>query len=388
MIHHALPRGAAAALLISFAVAFGLAAPAGAATVSGPTTFTFTGSAFKKYKIDVRTTGGKRETDGSTRHVVATRSAAFGSKTTKVRHKGIITLRRKAAGKTRKIVISGIELRLRSKNSQVRARVGGKRMTFLDLDLRKSEFTADRKAKRVKLDFAGGKLTKPAASRIRKALRLKSLPRRSFAVIGTTASPGGLGAPGTGAPATPAPTPVVKPPTAAGVTTMAPLRWHVRESFINYMAAGQGTTVSGGATPGPAGPGGMVYDYDFAPAAGSWFDPATGRGVFHYQGTILFSYKGHGIHATISNPEVHINGASSVMVADTTGSGEPAPTRRTFGTVTLAPGSTAGTAPPRYAFSNMLVEVTEEVNAAVFSGFYPPDDNDFGTLALSFDYAG
>ncbi|MBS1845933.1 MAG: HtaA domain-containing protein [Actinobacteria bacterium] len=216
-------------------------------------------------------------------------------------------------------------------------------------------------------------------------------------------APGGNGAPnGEGAHSEPvsgeAP-PLARPLTARTVERVG-IKWFPRTSWLAYVATGEGTTTTGGATsvfstvaPCPAQPGSnegggsssgvsLPFEIDFTPTE-SWFDPATGAAAINGTGSVSFRFKGHGIDLTGSDPEIQINGASSQAVFRFSGSeGTPYPDQRValLKLATTAPTQEGNT----YTYNLLRATLTPD-GEKVFAGFYAaPTNNGFGCVSASF----
>ena len=135
----------------------------------------------------------------------------------------------------------------------------------------------------------------PRRKAIARRLRVAKLPRTGFATVAATATFARAAAARrrrarrrAGRPRRPAPRP--RPDQASRrskpglrerrTITSATVTWRVRESFIQYIASGEGTATSRGATGDPPEVAGgsqapLVYAFHF-PFAGGWCDPATG----------------------------------------------------------------------------------------------------------------
>jgi hypothetical protein len=138
-------------------------------------------------------------------------------------------------------------------------------------------------------------------------------------------APAGLGslklsAVGTTTPSGPS-TPALPPSPTAVPVTSATIVWHVRDSFVQYVNSGEGTSVSGGATADPKGSGctsaGAVNDaqlgYQFRfPFTRGTYDTATGRADLQFAGTVNFRYSGHTIDLDMGDPLVTVAGGASV----------------------------------------------------------------------------
>jgi len=231
--------------------------------------------------------------------------------------------------------------------------------------------------------------------------------RRPAAAKTTTAPAGNGNSSGEGAhsEAVSGEAPVLARPLTAQAVEDVSVTWYPRASWVRYVATGEGTTASGGATavssttsacPAVSGSNegteaaasglSFPYEVDFAPAA-SWFDPASGEAAINGVGSVSFRYKGHTINLTGSEPEVQINGASSQAVFRFSGSeGTPYPNQRvallgldTTGQPTITDeGHT-------YTYTLMRAALTAD-GERVFAGFYPAsqDNNGFGCISASF----
>jgi hypothetical protein len=167
--------------------------------------------------------------------------------------------------------------------------------------------------------------------------------------------------------------------TAAGIT------WHVRHSFIQYIATGEGTAVSGGATADPATvqPGSsaaLVYSFHF-PFKDGWYDPVSQTTRLTYSGTVTFCYKGHGIELTASAPEVEIAGGSSRAIFTTANTGE-APARGVL--VNLDPSGAASITHngSEHAWNQVPGTIPADSGASTFAGFYAAGDP-FGWITVT-----
>lgn len=389
---------------------------AAAAPVSGPTTISLVGSAaddLAKRKVRVATSGGAETVKGDlTRYLLPATTATFSSARTTLTHGGRLTFSRRSGGRTRKVQVRELQLRL-GKRSDVRAKVGGKRLTLATLDVRRAEYVTQASGAVVRLTSVRASLTKPGAEALRRGLRLSKLRRSGFAVISATASgsttpgaeggpapvgtapttpgvsaapPGAVPGPG-GEPLVPLPQPRLARPASAVDVTASSLRWRLRESFVRYISEGQGVTASAGAT-GAAAEGGVVYDYDFTPAPGSWADPASGQARLLFSGRLHFGYAARGIDIQLVDPEVELNGTSSRLIA-TFASGRAGAYQGpgVFGAIDLAAAGTGGTAGPTNVFAAAPVALTAWANESVMSGFYPAPDDAFGATTISYTRA-
>ena len=192
--------------------------------------------------------------------------------------------------------------------------------------------------------------------------------------------------------------PLLPGPASAVDVTGASLTWHVRDSWIRYVNTEVAPEALEGATAQAAIPENshpcrdrpagtnptLVYSYDF-PFSNGWYDPASGTAALYYRGGVRFSFPGHGIDLSARNPEIEINGTASRAIFRMRGGGEtPYPDKRaalldlaTAGPPGEGPASTFGfPAPVRGALTSD--------GQAVFAGFYPPPNNGFGCVDVSF----
>ncbi|MFT3864941.1 MAG: HtaA domain-containing protein [Solirubrobacterales bacterium] len=200
--------------------------------------------------------------------------------------------------------------------------------------------------------------------------------------------------------------PVLARPLTAQTVEDVSVKWYPRASWIRYVATGEGTTASGGAStilstasacPAVSGSkegsestveGSFPYEADFA-AAASWYDPVSGEAAVDGSGSVSFRYKGHSINLTGSEPEIQINGSASQAVFRFSGSeGTSYPDQRVAllslslsgqPTVTSSEGKTT------YTYNLMRGTLTED-GEKVFAGFYASsqDNNGFGCVSASF----
>jgi hypothetical protein len=270
-------------------------------------------------------------------------------------------------------------LRLRARGQSVTLRapqlVGSSRVTSLLGGQRTTVWT--RSGTRVKL-------APTAARTIARRLRVK-VPR-TFGTL--TAAPsytaaelpcratiagGTPPAPGSGEP------PVKPRPAGAIAITSATVTWHVRESFVRYIATGEGTTVSGGVTEGPrtGDDPPLVYDFHF-PHTGGWCDPATGAAQITFGGTVRFSYSDHDIDLRASDPEVELDGPTSRVIF-TVG-------RRTVVETLDVSEATVRVDGKTFSYDRIPAAVPPGTADSVFSGYYLPGEP-FGWVSITFTTA-
>lgn len=396
-------RRVAPAALLSLAALLGAAPQASAVPVSGPTTVTFTGAAFAKQGVKVQASGRTTPVAESrpVRMVLPTTQSVFRSNGATVKHVGsTIVLRRKSAGKTRRVRVQNLELRL-AKKPVVSAKIAGKRVDLLRLDLRANEYTATKQGAVVRVENTRGTLTPKAAKVIAKGLGLRSVKRSAFAVVTTTSSAptssstgggptgsgGGGSAPSAGGKSYVEPTPLARPAGAVDVTSSS-LTWKVRESLVCYLWTGNGIAAADGATAAPPRPmtycGGNTFstDFSFVPAGG-WYDPASGTARLTFSGTVQMRYESHGLGIDLKNPELEINGDQSRVIFRFDGvKASAVRTRAVFIDLNPATADRSGTAGNAFSFKNTDGGLAEGAAYDAFSGFY-----DVGSSQGTFDVA-
>lgn len=366
------------------ALAFALLAPPADAATTGSLTLTLTPKADRALDargVTLRTTG-KASRAGRTVTLPLT-----SGDTTALRTAGAVQLRTKR----RSVTLASPRLELGS-NPRVTALLAGKRSTLLTLAIAPNQTDAG-----VSLERTSGTLTAAAARMIARKLRVRSLARTSFATVAasagfdtppatsgpcrTTTAGGAPPEPGAGEP------PVKARPAGARKVTGATITWRVRESFIRYIAAGEGTTASRGAT-GAApealeGAPPLVYSYSF-PFAEGWCDPATGAARIAFTGTVAFRYSAHAIDLVVNDPEVELDGPSSRVIFRMTGSGDTAGQNKRAVVETLdvskATVTGGGTA---FAYERAPGAIPPGAASSLFAGYYLPGEP-FGWVSISY----
>jgi hypothetical protein len=210
------------------------------------------------------------------------------------------------------------------------------------------------------------------------------------------AAPGGGGStttPGGGATTPPAcltttasggPAALPRPGTAIDLTA-ATITWHPRESFIQYINSGEGTSTCGGATsdaasvrPGTSVP--LVYDFHYAFKDG-WYDPISQTGRVTFTGSVYFSYAGHGIRLGAVNPEIQIAGNASRGIFTTTNTGEPAK-RGVLENLDPAHAASTNVLASPYAYTQVPGTIPADTGDSTFAGYYSAGDA-FGWVTVS-----
>jgi hypothetical protein len=299
-----------AALLLTLALAF--AAPASGASY-GTTTITIAGAT-----STLPITGGEVRAHGA----VLTHTRAL-----------------RVAGRR----LTGVRVTLRSGGLALSAALGGRRMTFATA---RGGPELDRANQTARLTQTALRLTPRGARR----LGMRDEPAGSVRVA--AALPGAE-------PEVPA-----RPPGAVDVTA-ATVTWHVRDSFVRYLAAGEGTAVSRGATAEPPATTpesdtALVYDFHYAFRDG-WRDPASGRAYVRFAGRVTFRYSDHGIDFDVNDLELDLDGTRSRAVARFTGRGDTRPGNRRGVLVDLDASAGLGQMPGR---------IPAQTAGSLFAGYY------------------
>ncbi len=283
---------------------------------------------------------------------------------------------------------------------RVTAVLGGRRATLLTLAVAPVQTAAG-----VSLQRTGATLAAAAARTIARRLKVRALPRAAFATVAASASfatrqPSAPAQPcrtttaGGAAPAPGAAEPPIRArPAGARTITGATITWRVRESFIRYVSAGEGTSTSRGAAgaqpelaAGSAAP--LVYAFRF-PFAQGWCDPATGAARLEFTGTVAFRYRAHGIDLVVNDPEVELDGPASRVIFRMTGSGDTDGGNRRAVVEILEiskAAASAGADGRTFAYEGIPGSVPPGAASSVFAGYYLPGDP-FGQVSISFTTA-
>jgi hypothetical protein len=306
--------------------------------------------------------------------------------------KGTVRL---AKGK-RKVTLAGLQVRL-GKTSSVTAQVnGGQRRTIGRLTVPSSRVKLDRTAATASTKNARLTLTASTAKLVRSRLKLRHVPTRGIATLAVTGHVKDAPAPSsctaaycaTGLGAEP---PVAKRPSGAVDVRSATVTWHVLDSFIRYLASGEGTAISGGATNGPREvlPGSsssFVYSFGF-PFRSGWYDATTGSAATTFRGKVAFRFKAHTIDMSAADPEVEINGSSSRVIFRMDGKDGTAlgGTRGVLVDLDLSKAASKSVSADGRTHTYHRIPGTIPANAgsSVFAGFYAPGQA-FGAISLSF----
>ena len=393
-------RGAAKALLSTLALTAALAAPAsaGAAEATGNTTLVVSAGKAKvlaKRGIELSGVRGAATEGRETRLQVA--DGAIGDGAAQLANDGALRLVA-GKGRARRVVrLTGLQTQL-GPSSYLSANLRGKRRVVFDLEPRKDGTLS--------LDGLRGIASLHGARLVWRRATAKAIGKR----LGATIPKGALGTVKVSAVGTATDTPKSGPlsstelpllarPASAIDVTAATVTWHVRSSWINYVATGAGTTAIEGAVPGPATPedahpclddaGGdpepRVYGYTF-PFANGWYDRSSGTAALYTGGGTHFSFPGHGIDLITRNPEIEINGGMSRAIFRLDGSGSTDYGNARAAIIDLSPTAAPVEGPPgTFTFAKEIKSYLSADGLSVFGGFYaPPSNHGFGCFSVSF----
>jgi hypothetical protein len=341
------------------------------------------------------------------RHLVmpVTKLRLPGAKRAAIRLSGGLKIK---AGK-RSAILTGLSVELRNGKAVLTALIGSRRLALMEGA--KPGAQIDRGAGSAKATRAKLRLTRRALKVLRKRLDFDGLGRARLGKLWVSAerdgAPGGGPGGGSGGPTvpkTPVPTcmpannaPVApatgdepplatRPPTAVDVVCSA-IVWRPRESFLQYVKTGEGTTVSDGAIDGPeeVRPGSdakFVYSFKF-PFKSGWYDAASGKAALYYQGRVRFQYSGHGIDLSTADPEVELAGEDSRAIFRFSGGDDTAHENVRDVLVDLAPVAPRVSADGKSrAYPDMAGTLPPDAGDSVFGGFYGPGEA-FGSVGVS-----
>jgi Htaa protein len=420
-----LRQGLATVAAIAATVAFPATAPA---AVTGATTLVLNGPAAKDLRaVGVGIVPLRPAHGGKGKVVLPVAAGLAGAETTLLRHRGGLLLRSPAGVKLR---IAELRLVL-DKRARLSARMGGRDVElFAVLGKRRggvdaSAGSVDLAGLRLRLTRAGaraiaaglvagarqshlGEEHPPAEQAHPPAIELQpgrfgTLSSRASGLIASGkvagTEKGGAGAssgcplPSGAGPAPEDPLPVATRPAGASDISGATVGWHVRESFIRYIATGEGTSVSGGASADPPVllPGASVplsYDFRF-PFAGGWHDaganladPADDRAAIHFGGALRFLYSGHEIDLGTSSPEIELGGGASRAIFAVSEKGGGA-SRQVLVNLDLGRAAAIAVQGNTHTYERVPGAIPAGTASSVFGGFYAPG-TDFGCFTVTY----
>lgn len=392
-------------------------APSQALAVAGSTTLALNGPAAQSLRDGgVRIAALKPASGQGQRVKLPVRSGLAGATTTLLSHGGGIAME-SPRGET--VRLTKLRLLL-GKRTRVTASLGGESIDLFRVSGGKRE--VDPSAGSVDLKGLRLKLTGGARRAITERLDLPqnrpsgqrrqagkgaqdfgALSSRVTGLIASGVSPGtqnagqkgqsGCPLPSGAGPAPEDPLPkAIRPPGAVDVIG-ATIDWHVRESFIRYIASGEGTSVSGGASadppvllPGASTP--LSYDFHF-PFASGWHDggadpasQADDKATIYYGGAVRFLYSGHEIDLATSAPEIEIAGSASRAIFAISENGGPA-TRQVLVNLDLSRAAAITASGNTHTFQGVPGAIPAGTASSVFADFYAPG-TELGCVNVSY----
>jgi hypothetical protein len=410
-------RRFATAAAVAAAVAV---APSQALATAGSTTLALNGPAAQSLRDGGVRIAALKPASGQGQQVkLPVRSGLAGATTTLLSHGGGIAMEARR-GETLRLT----KLRLLlGKRSRVTANLGGESIDLFRVSRGKREVdpsagSVDLKGLRLKLT---GAATRAIAERLdlaqdrqsrsnrrhrpagKKAQDFGTLSSRVTGLIASGTSPGAQNTAQKGQSGCPLPSgagpapedPLLKAVRPAGAVdvTGATIDWHVRESFIRYIATGEGTSVSGGASadppvllPGASTP--LSYDFHF-PFVSGWHDgganpasPADDKAAIYYGSAVRFLYSGHEIDLATSAPEIEIAGGASRAIFAISEDGGPA-TRQVLINLDLSRAAAVTASGNIHTYQGMPGAIPAGTASSVFAGFYAPG-SEFGCVTVSY----
>jgi hypothetical protein len=381
------------------------------AAVSGTTKLKLDGPAATALRTQgIRITPIKPATGGAQQISLPIAAGLAGSSTTLLRQRGGIALEA-ADGKTARLTKLSLLLGSRS---LVEATLGGEEIDLFKV-LPGGTRAVEAADGKVQLNGLKLKLKAGAARALARELGLQRLATQRFGTLssslsglakgdsGSTGGSGGGDSPVTGPSACPLPSgagpatsgtpPLAARPPAAVDIAAATIGWHVRESFIRYIATGEGTTPLGGATAEPpvllpGASAALSYDFHF-PFASGWLDsgadpadPADDTAALYFNGGLRFLYSGHGIDLLTAGPEIELAGASSRAIFSVSEDGGAAQ-RQVLVNLDLGRAGSISRSGNSYTYDRVPGAVPAGAASSTFAGFYAPG-TDFGCFTVSF----
>jgi hypothetical protein len=178
--------------------------------------------------------------------------------------------------------------------------------------------------------------------------------------------------------------PVLARPASAVSLTGASLTWRPRDSWIQYVNTGEGTSVFGGALNGPAeGSPPLVYSFHGFPFKGGWYDPPSGQAAIYFNGGVGFRYSDHGIDFSTASPEIEINGGASRAIFIFNGADGTRYRNQRGVLVDLHPAAIQKPPGGQVHYLDVPATIPADTGASVFAGLYSANA-EFGTISVSF----
>lgn len=379
-------------LIVAVGVAAGTASPASAADYgAGSLTLTAGAKGLKGQGVRWSASSPAKTLSGRSRAVLPVESGTVTSTAT-LGLKGTVRL----AKGSRKVTLKALQVRLGS-SSRITGQVdGGKRRTIGRLTAPAKRIKLDRTAATATASDVRLTLTASTAKLVRSRLKLRHVPSRAVAELAVTGHVKDAPAPSsctaaycaTGLGSEP---PVAKRPSGAVGVRSATITWRPLDSWIRYVATGEGTAVSGGATNGPREvlPGSsssFVYSFGF-PFQGGWYDRSSDTAAATFRGKVAFRFKAHTIDMSAADPEVEINGSKSRVIFRMDGKDGTAlgGTRGVLIDLDLrkAASKTVSADGKTHRYEQIPGTIPANAGSNVFAGFYAPGQA-FGSVSLSF----
>jgi hypothetical protein len=326
------------------------------------------------------------------------KSVAFGKAATVALRGGI----RLKAGR-RSLKLRSVRLKLTTKQVTISAKAGASRRTVFVAKPAKGRSKLDRSKLTASLATTKLGLTPAGAKLVRQKLGVSGVSAGTLGQLGLKAGvksgsgtkpggggPGGGGGGGGGPQSGPIknPPPVLARPAGAVDVTSATLTWRPRESWIQYINGGEGTSVFGGAVNGPGevksgSSATLVYSFHGFPFKNGWYHPATGTAAIYFSGGVGFRWSAHGINFSAADPEIEINGGASRAIFLFNGTDDTVYDNQRGVLVDLDPGTIQTPPSGSVIYTDVPGSIPQDTGESVFAGFYPAD-TPFGTMTVSF----
>lgn len=391
-------RSAARALL-TVALATALAAPssAGAAGATGNTTLVVSAAKARVLAERGISFGGARGAVSEGRETrLQISGGTVGSDSAQLSNDGALRLVA-GKGRARRVVrLTGLQTQL-GPSSTLSAKLQGKRRTIFDLRAKPGTLSFDGLRGIASLQSARLVWRRAAVNAIGNRLGI-DIPKGALGTVRASAVATATDTPVSG-PISTTELPLLARPASAVDVTGATVTWHVRSSWINYVATGAGTSAIEGAVPGPAVPesahpclddaGGdtepRVYAYTF-PFANGWYDGASSTAAIFTGGATHFRFPGHGIDLITRSPEIEVNGGASRAIFRLDGAGSTAYGNARAAILDLSlPGAPIEGPAGTFTFADEVKGFLSADGLSVFGGFYaPPNNHGFGCFSVSF----
>jgi hypothetical protein len=298
----------------------------------------------------------------------------------------------------RAVVLRASRVELRPRRATVTAAVAGRRVRVFAATYRPGKVKRNSATATARL--AGARLTlAPSGARLlRTRLGVDGVKVGRLGRLGVHAAPADDGSPRSG-PLGKEPPRKRRPPSAVDVSGIS-IEWYPRDSWVRYLSSGvgarDGISVGAGAAKlppldTPSHPcadtsysGSGSFDYGFRLAAQSgWYDPGSGAAALYGRGSVRFVWQGHGIDLEAANPEIELDGDSSRAIFEFSGKRGTAYHRRRADFLALELAGQPSISGKVRTYTAVRGRLTKS-GQAVFAGFYPPPNDSFGCVSVSF----